>query len=175
MPAPEPLPPGYIRRPLPKTKTVAEAIRAHDAKEGKTSTSSVEGDENAQTKLLEYNTKVLERLATVTKFFDENKAADPVSPVKAKDFKEFIRSHLSFINGLFVVSGTFKTPTTDAAPISTEGVFGNDSPLGGDPVLKKMSSIHSMASLEMLGDDSEAIGDTLVRNVNRDDLTGEPA
>jgi hypothetical protein len=42
-------------------------------------------------------------------------------------------------------------------------------------VLKKMSSIHSMASLEMLGDDSEAIGDTLVRNVNRDDLTGEPA
>lgn len=171
----EATPPGYIRRPLPKTKTVAEAIRAHEAKEGKTSTSSVEDDKNAQAALLAYNTKVLERLASVTKFFDENKAADPVSPVKAKDFKEFIRSHLSFVNGLFVVSGTFKTPTTEAAPISTEGVFGDQSPLGRDPVLKKMSSIHSMASLEMLGDDSEAIGDTLVRNVNRDDMAGEPA
>jgi len=152
---------GHIIRPLPKVKTVAEAI-AKRAKE----TGDVAGLEQtpaeAKAKLTQYNDEVLARLKEVNEYFAP-KDLGQIDPTKSKDFNVFIRDQLSYVNMRYVTLGRFTKPGAEEneAKIPLEDprhpLDAVELPEELDPMLKTMNSTRLAVSqgLDLTGQSTE--------------------
>lgn len=152
---------GHIARPLPTTKTVADALAKRATETGDPASAGEPDAVASGAALMSYNEEVLSRLAKVQAFFTAKNLGKPFDPTQAKAFSDFVRDHLAFVNMRYVTLGRFDRPGAEEP--STKGGFQplpavqDELPDGLDPFLRSMRSTRLAMEngADILGDDSQ--------------------
>lgn len=149
---------GHIQRPLPVIKSVSEAITKRAAETGDTASQVDQNPGEAGKSLLTYNDEVIARLNQVQDYFKE-KALGKIDPTGSKDFTEFVRGHLAYVNMRFVTLGRFDRPGVED-PLTKSGFqplpdAQESLPGDIDPFLRGMRStaLAIQSGADLIGDD----------------------
>ncbi len=126
---------GHIARPLPATKTVAEAVAKRAAETGDKTQLAEQDPVEAGASLLKYNDEVLARLTQVNDYFKPKNLGKPLDPTQAKAFTDFVRDHLAYVNMRFVTLGRFDRPGAEDPNTKSGFVTASEGDLPTDPTL----------------------------------------
>jgi len=159
-PVPRPIQPdkaGHVQRPLPQIKSVAESLAKRATETG--DRANLEQDPaEAGKSLLTYNDEVIARLNQVQDYF-KKKELGKIDPTGSKDFTDFVRGHLAYVNMRFVTMGRFDRPGVED-PLTKSGFqplpdAQESLPGDIDPFLRGMRStaLAIQSGADLIGDD----------------------
>lgn len=149
---------GHVQRPLPQIKSVAEALAKRATETGDKGNLVEQDPAEAGKSLLTYNDEVVGRLNQVLDYF-KKKELGKIDPTGSKDFTEFIRGHLAYVNMRFVTLGRFDRPGVEdpLAKSGFEPLPNAQESLPGDidPFLRGMRStaLAVQSGADLIGDD----------------------
>lgn len=108
--------------------------------------------EDGENAVRKYNAEVLERLMKVREHFQE--APKGFDPTEDTEFQAFCRSHLSYVNMTWVLSGRFPNDARVGPGRGADSAFPEDTPLpaGLDPALAR-----NTAALGALADGADLV------------------